>query len=180
MKKSFSPPVLVVLAAICGSLAIAAPENPEFRERLRQEKERIAAMFQAAEKLQAAVMENEANQLRERAKATAAELERRVHEAEMQQARDREQAKARDREAHEREGAAREEAVQRERQAREREASARERGDREGPRPEAERRVPPDRAAAQLEELHAMVRRLAERLERLEVAVRQMQEQRPK
>jgi cytochrome c556 len=83
--------ITILIACLCCGAAFAQDQRGEPREWLRAEKVRIQKIMQAAENLQAAGMEQEANRLRELARQQAEELEAKVRQAEQQG--DREQVK---------------------------------------------------------------------------------------
>ena len=154
---------LLVTTALCAATAVAQEPNPADLGRIRAQQERLQKIFQAADNLQAAGMEREANQLREQARRQMEELEAKVRQA--REAADGEQP---DRKPGDRDQPQRDRPDQQ--------------GDRDQPRIPQGGAVlpPPDRPRtdvaqlqAQIAELRGTVRMLAERLERLEVATKQ-------
>ena len=155
---------LLVTTALCAATAVAQEPNPADLGRIRAQQERLQKIFQAADNLQAAGMEREANQLREQARRQMEELEAKVRQA--REAADGEQP---DRKPGDRDQPQRDRPDQQ--------------GDRDQPRiPQGGGAVlpPPDRPRtdvaqlqAQIAELRGTVRMLAERLERLEAATKQ-------
>jgi multidrug resistance efflux pump len=148
---------LLFTTAICGATAFAQQSSPEELGRIRAQQERLQKIFQAAENLQAAGMEREADQLRENARRQMELLEAKVRQA-------REHA-------------------QPEREKTDREHPEREQPKRDQARPDLPRdgavRPPPERPRgdvaqlnAQIAELRATVHRLGARVERLEAFIR--------
>lgn len=154
-------PIVLLTAILSAGTLLAEEPNPEMVNRIRAEKERIMHLQKAAENLQAAGMNDQAEELRARARRAAEELEQLGARREGDRERPQRPEGGRPRDG---EG--------------ERPQGDRPQGDRERPgRPAGDRPDPAPQLQAQIEELRMMVRRLTERLERLEVALREQREQ---
>lgn len=143
---------LLLTAAMCGVSAFAQESNPDAMARIRAQKERVQKILQAAENLQAAGMEREADNLRQQARHQMEEIEMMVRQAKEPGEKDQPNRPATDREP----------------------SPPAPGGGRALP-PAERPRGDVAQLQAQIAELRATVGRLTERLERLEMATRPAQ-----